>query len=480
MEAVRFLYLRYKDNVYGYVLSIVREPHEAEDATQQVFMKLISAIGKYEPRSVPFTAWILRVARNIAIDHLRQRRAVPCEEVFEPARQTDESSRECRWGLEVALDTLPEDQRDVVMLRHLVGLTPGEIADADGPDRVLDPRPAPSRTAGAPARAGRHGLRADRARRLLRGRAPSARGRRPGSTLALGVACRSPCSTPRRRCSALREQFAGPDRRGRRARDVHPRPRARGIRARVRRLHRGTPRDRGGQRHRRDHDRSACAGRRARRRGGGSVVHVLRVGRGDRQRRRPSGVLRRRSGHAQRHAGHGARGADPADHGHRDGRPVRLPGAAPRRSAHSACRCWRTPRRPRARASTAAAPDRSATSATFSFYPSKNLGCFGDGGAITTDDDQRRRSWRARSASTARATSRRSSGRLQLAPGRAPGGHPARGATRAGRLVRRAAARPRRLRELQARASTSRPPCEPAGADAAWHLYVAPTHARTS
>jgi RNA polymerase sigma-70 factor (ECF subfamily) len=52
--------------------------------------------------------------------------------VFEPTRQTDESSREYRWGLEVALDTLPEDQRDVVMLRHLVGLTPGEIADRMG------------------------------------------------------------------------------------------------------------------------------------------------------------------------------------------------------------------------------------------------------------------------------------------------------------------------------------------------------------
>jgi len=132
MEAIRFLYVRYKDNVYGYVLSIVREQHEAEDCTQQVFMKLISAIHKYEPRTVPFTAWILRVARNIAIDHLRQRRALPCEEVFEATHQTDESSRECRWGLEVALEALPEEQRDVVMLRHLVGLSPGEIATRMG------------------------------------------------------------------------------------------------------------------------------------------------------------------------------------------------------------------------------------------------------------------------------------------------------------------------------------------------------------
>jgi RNA polymerase sigma-70 factor (ECF subfamily) len=132
MDAVRFLYMRYKDNVYGYVLSIVREPHEAEDVTQQVFIKLISSINKYEPRSVPFTAWILRVARNVAIDHLRQRRSIACEEVFDPSRQSDDAGRDCRRDLEFALRALPEDQRDVVLLRHLVGLTPGEIAERLG------------------------------------------------------------------------------------------------------------------------------------------------------------------------------------------------------------------------------------------------------------------------------------------------------------------------------------------------------------
>jgi len=132
MDAVRFLYIRYKDNVYGYVLSIVREPHEAEDVTQQVFMKLMSSIQKYEPRAVPFTAWILRVARNVAIDQLRQRRSIACEEVFDPSAQSDDSGRDCRRDLESALQTLPEDQRDVVLLRHLVGLTPGEIASRLG------------------------------------------------------------------------------------------------------------------------------------------------------------------------------------------------------------------------------------------------------------------------------------------------------------------------------------------------------------
>ena len=132
MDAIRFLYLRYRNNVYGYVLSILRDDHEAEDATQTVFMKLVSVIHKYEPRQVPFTAWILRVARNVAIDSLRRRRAVLCEEVIESGRPADDSGRDRRWGLEQALETLPEDQRDVVVLRHLVGLSPGEIADRMG------------------------------------------------------------------------------------------------------------------------------------------------------------------------------------------------------------------------------------------------------------------------------------------------------------------------------------------------------------
>ena len=130
--AIRYLYVRYKDNVYGYVLSFVRDNHEAEDVTQHVFLKLMSVIHKYEPREVPFTSWLLRVARNVALDHLRQRRLVPCEEVYEATHEFDDAGRDRRWGLEQALEALPEEQRNVVMLRHLVGLTPGEIAERMG------------------------------------------------------------------------------------------------------------------------------------------------------------------------------------------------------------------------------------------------------------------------------------------------------------------------------------------------------------
>src|SRR4051794_1327742 len=82
-EALRYLYVHYADHVYGYVASIVRDDYEAEDVTQHVFAKLMTKLAKYEPREVPFSAWILRVARNVAVDHMRQRRAIPCEDVRE-------------------------------------------------------------------------------------------------------------------------------------------------------------------------------------------------------------------------------------------------------------------------------------------------------------------------------------------------------------------------------------------------------------
>src|SRR5579863_2940238 len=80
-DAVRVLYLRYKDNVYGYVLSFVRDQHEAEDITQHVFLKLMSVIHKYRAQDVPFTSWLLQVARNVALDYMRRRRSLLCDEV---------------------------------------------------------------------------------------------------------------------------------------------------------------------------------------------------------------------------------------------------------------------------------------------------------------------------------------------------------------------------------------------------------------
>jgi RNA polymerase sigma-70 factor (ECF subfamily) len=131
-DALTFLYVRYADNIYGYVRSIVRDEHEAEDITQHLFSKLTFALSRYEPRSVPFTAWILRVARNLALDHLRAARSIPCEEVRPVDAVADDYSFERSSALQDALDALPRDQREVLILRHVVGMTPGEIARSLG------------------------------------------------------------------------------------------------------------------------------------------------------------------------------------------------------------------------------------------------------------------------------------------------------------------------------------------------------------
>jgi RNA polymerase sigma-70 factor (ECF subfamily) len=127
-DGLHYLYVRYAEDVFGYVQSIVRDHHEAEDITQNVFAKLMTAIHNYEERTVPFTAWIMRVARNATLDYLRTRRQIPVEEVRTSDAGDESLGFERRQCLKEALAALPEEQRKVLVLRHVAGLSPGEIA----------------------------------------------------------------------------------------------------------------------------------------------------------------------------------------------------------------------------------------------------------------------------------------------------------------------------------------------------------------
>jgi RNA polymerase sigma-70 factor (ECF subfamily) len=130
-DALHFLYVRYSNNIYGYVRSIVRDDHEAEDVTQHVFAKLMTTLVKYDDRGVPFFAWLLRLARNVAIDHLRANRLTPTETVIDPDTGSS-ADMDRAESVRAALATLPDEQRQVVFLRHVVGLSPGEIAERMG------------------------------------------------------------------------------------------------------------------------------------------------------------------------------------------------------------------------------------------------------------------------------------------------------------------------------------------------------------
>jgi RNA polymerase sigma-70 factor (ECF subfamily) len=131
-DALSYLYSRYADDVCRFVQSIVRDRYEAEDITQDVFAKLMRVIGKYEERDVPFAAWIMRVARNAALDHVRSRRQIPVEEVWVSEDGNEQTSLEYTQALKAALAELPESQRQVLVLRHIGGLSPTEIAERLG------------------------------------------------------------------------------------------------------------------------------------------------------------------------------------------------------------------------------------------------------------------------------------------------------------------------------------------------------------
>lgn len=127
-EAIRFLYAHYSGRIYGYVFSMIRDQSETEEVTQHVFLKLMSVIDKYEPRQVPFTSWLMRVARDVAIDHLRVQRPVPDQEAHEPLRLAAGSAGRRRWQLEQAVEVLSEERQRAIVQRNLVSVTADETA----------------------------------------------------------------------------------------------------------------------------------------------------------------------------------------------------------------------------------------------------------------------------------------------------------------------------------------------------------------
>jgi RNA polymerase sigma-70 factor, ECF subfamily len=130
-EAMHAIYVAFAPGLRAYLSPVVGR-HDAEDVTQQVFAKLMHELPYYRPGAAPFSAWLLRVGRNLAIDHLRRSRMVPCAEVRSRDAAADDAGRDCTESLREALAGLPPVQRKVLLLHHLVGLTADEIAASLG------------------------------------------------------------------------------------------------------------------------------------------------------------------------------------------------------------------------------------------------------------------------------------------------------------------------------------------------------------
>jgi RNA polymerase sigma-70 factor (ECF subfamily) len=81
-NALHFLYVRFADDVCGYVNSIVSSVDDSRDITRRVFGKLMTTIQTHEPGEIPFAAWLLRVSRNAALDHLVAREDAQLRQVL--------------------------------------------------------------------------------------------------------------------------------------------------------------------------------------------------------------------------------------------------------------------------------------------------------------------------------------------------------------------------------------------------------------
>lgn len=173
------LYNRYFERVYGYLRALLRDSHEAEDVTQEVFTKVFEVLPRYERRRQPFRAWLFTIVRNHAVSQLRRRRQIEVADPdelrreHEPAEGAEAELPVLQWltdrDLMLFVERLPLTQRQVLLLRYGMEMKAVEVAE------ILELSPAQVRSLQ------RHALAFLRARLTAVGRDPRGRhgGREP-------------------------------------------------------------------------------------------------------------------------------------------------------------------------------------------------------------------------------------------------------------------------------------------------------------
>src|SRR6184192_3227050 len=134
-EALEELYLLHFDRIYSYLHMSVGNRHDAEDLTTQTFMKMLESIKRFRWQSAPFSAWLFRIAHNLAMDHFRaSRRWQPEEEVPEPEDATESSAEEAalesigRRSMLELIENLSHEQKQVLTLKFVFNFSNGEAA----------------------------------------------------------------------------------------------------------------------------------------------------------------------------------------------------------------------------------------------------------------------------------------------------------------------------------------------------------------
>ncbi len=133
--ALEELYLIHFDRIYSYLHVSVGNRHDAEDLTTQTFLKMLEKINKFRWQSAPFSAWLFRIAHNLAMDHFRATRRWQSEEEPPEPEPDDTTSAEAgalesigrRSMLELIEDLSPEQQQ-VLTLKFVFNFANAEAA----------------------------------------------------------------------------------------------------------------------------------------------------------------------------------------------------------------------------------------------------------------------------------------------------------------------------------------------------------------
>jgi RNA polymerase sigma factor (sigma-70 family) len=141
VNAFEVLVLRHKDKLYTSILFLVKDKFLAEDIFQDVFIRVIDTVrsGRYTEEG-KFLPWAMRIAHNLCVDHFRKVKRTPTiktsedQDIFEVLNFTEDSPEtkmikaQSHSRIKDMLDRLPEDQREVIILRHYADLSFKEIA----------------------------------------------------------------------------------------------------------------------------------------------------------------------------------------------------------------------------------------------------------------------------------------------------------------------------------------------------------------
>jgi RNA polymerase sigma factor (sigma-70 family) len=142
-SSIEILINRHRKKIYTYILMVVKDKYLAEDIFQDTFIKVIKSLreGRYKDNG-RFLSWVIRISHNLMIDHFRKEKQLNTisndsyeTDIFNSRKFAERTIEEEMVHLQITKDVrrliqeLPDDQREVVVLRHFCGLSFKEIAD---------------------------------------------------------------------------------------------------------------------------------------------------------------------------------------------------------------------------------------------------------------------------------------------------------------------------------------------------------------